>query len=351
VARGIEEGDNALVGFYVVGADMLGYAAGFTGGHARLANVVEQRGLAVIDVTHDGDHGRTGHLVFAFLFGAGLQLFFEIGGIVVQNLVDGRHGAHLHQGLDYVAGLDRHALGQIGYRYGFGNLDVANYRSGRFFKLVLPGNFVHLALAFFELLLAIRLMRRFLDMQLLTPVAGMFVLVLAMLAGLFRRSCGGTGCGSLFQRGLRGGFGRLGSFLLSALLFDCLLRSLDFLQAPFISLLFRLGARGLLGSRLLGLGRGLSRFLGPAGLFFSLLLLLLDFLGRGGLGFLLLLDLFRFDVGATHVGAFLTHLYVNRLGSRVAPRCARHPELASALSRQRYFLRPARLFLAMAAAQ
>ena len=35
---------------------MLRDAARFTRGHPRTANIVKQRGLAVVDVSHDGDH-------------------------------------------------------------------------------------------------------------------------------------------------------------------------------------------------------------------------------------------------------------------------------------------------------
>ena len=44
--------------FQLVGADLLGDAAGLLFGHARLAQGVQQRGLAVVDVAHDGDHRR-----------------------------------------------------------------------------------------------------------------------------------------------------------------------------------------------------------------------------------------------------------------------------------------------------
>ena len=56
VARGVEEGHHAARGFHVVGTDVLGNAAGFAGGHLGAADVVQQRGLAVVDVAHDGDH-------------------------------------------------------------------------------------------------------------------------------------------------------------------------------------------------------------------------------------------------------------------------------------------------------
>ncbi len=75
VARGVEEGDHAAVGFHVVGADVLGDATGFAGRYLGAADVVEQRGLAMVDVTHDGDH-RSARLGFAFeLQGLGQLLF------------------------------------------------------------------------------------------------------------------------------------------------------------------------------------------------------------------------------------------------------------------------------------
>ena len=42
----------------LVGADVLGDATGLAAGHVGLADVVEELGLAVVDVTHDGDDGR-----------------------------------------------------------------------------------------------------------------------------------------------------------------------------------------------------------------------------------------------------------------------------------------------------
>ena len=68
VAGRIEEHDLAAEGgrFLVgnpnfVGADMLRDAAGFASGDIGQADGVEQRGFAVIDVAHDGDHRRPGH--------------------------------------------------------------------------------------------------------------------------------------------------------------------------------------------------------------------------------------------------------------------------------------------------
>ena len=45
-----------------VGADVLGDATGLAGDDVGVADLVEQRGLAVVDVTHDGDDRRARHL-------------------------------------------------------------------------------------------------------------------------------------------------------------------------------------------------------------------------------------------------------------------------------------------------
>src|ERR1700733_3371610 len=65
VTGSVEENDLAAEGgrFFVgdanfVCADVLGDASGFTFGHAGQANGVEQSGFAVIDMSHDRDHGR-----------------------------------------------------------------------------------------------------------------------------------------------------------------------------------------------------------------------------------------------------------------------------------------------------
>jgi hypothetical protein len=58
VPRRIEEGHHAAVGVDVIRTDMLRDTTGFTGRHLGLADVVEERGLAVVDVSHDRDHRR-----------------------------------------------------------------------------------------------------------------------------------------------------------------------------------------------------------------------------------------------------------------------------------------------------
>ncbi len=96
------------------------------------ADVVEQRGLAVVDVAHDGDHRRARHrLVLRVGFGLFLEEgigIVELGGhrrvahlldddhrgLLVELLVDGDHLAQLHQLLDDLGGLHRHLVRQVG---------------------------------------------------------------------------------------------------------------------------------------------------------------------------------------------------------------------------------------------
>ena len=49
----IEEGDSVLAALDRVGADVLGDAAGLARRDAGLADGIEQRGLAVVDVAHE----------------------------------------------------------------------------------------------------------------------------------------------------------------------------------------------------------------------------------------------------------------------------------------------------------
>ena len=60
MARGVDEGDLLVpVGQgHLVGADVLRDPAGLAGHHVGLAQRIEQRRLAVIDMSHDRDHGR-----------------------------------------------------------------------------------------------------------------------------------------------------------------------------------------------------------------------------------------------------------------------------------------------------
>ncbi len=153
VARRVEEDDlaagsrRAFLGeANLVGADVLGDAAGFAGGNVGFADGIEQRGLAVIDVAHDGDHGCTRYLELAGIFGFehffdGLvrQFFFvaddggagaELGGDVlhhlgVERLVHGDEDAAHEQRRDQVLGANFELLGQVLHADAFGHRDLA----------------------------------------------------------------------------------------------------------------------------------------------------------------------------------------------------------------------------------
>ena len=66
-----------------VRANVLRNAARFTLGHAAVANRIQQRGLAVVDMTHDGDDRRTGLELFGSIRFAGCtvrkHLFKRLG--------------------------------------------------------------------------------------------------------------------------------------------------------------------------------------------------------------------------------------------------------------------------------
>ena len=58
VARRIDKYDAAAVDVNLIRADVLRDSTGFAGGDVGFADGVEQTGLAVVDVAHDGDHRR-----------------------------------------------------------------------------------------------------------------------------------------------------------------------------------------------------------------------------------------------------------------------------------------------------
>jgi hypothetical protein len=64
VAGGVEEGNPLFRDAHLVGADVLRHASRFALGDVARADLVEEAGLAVVDVTHDGH--RRPRLEFAF---------------------------------------------------------------------------------------------------------------------------------------------------------------------------------------------------------------------------------------------------------------------------------------------
>ena len=128
VTRGVDEGDRAArcprVRCDLVGADVLGDATGLARADVGLTDRVEQAGLAVVDVTHDGDDRRTEtadrprrprprrrsrskrleQLAVLVLGGDDLDLVAELAaeqleGVVVERLGRGGHLAEVEQRL------------------------------------------------------------------------------------------------------------------------------------------------------------------------------------------------------------------------------------------------------------
>ena len=91
---GVDEGDGTAVLDHLVGTDVLGDATGLTGLNVGVADAVEQLGLAVVDVTHDGDDRGAGDGVLV---------------VVVHELFDTEAGLKLY--LLLLAGVDQADLG------------------------------------------------------------------------------------------------------------------------------------------------------------------------------------------------------------------------------------------------
>lgn len=158
VAGRIDEGDLLTVLLHLIGADMLGDATGFAGDYVGMTDGVEQRGLAVVDMAHDGNDGRARNQ-FAIVVGHVEDAEFDVGfrhapdrmaefagddfgKVGVDDVARLHHLAFLHQVLDDVDGAFGHALRQLLNGDGLGQ----NHLAGDFLA-----GFLHLTAA--ELLL------------------------------------------------------------------------------------------------------------------------------------------------------------------------------------------------------
>ena len=132
MAGGIQESNGAAIEVDGIRADMLRNAARLARGDVGLADIVQQRGLAVVNVTHDGDDRRTGlQLIFGILrarflsqriLSRAIELHFKLyaklgadqrSGIEIQLTVDVGHDTEQEQLFeDFTSGL-ADALSQI----------------------------------------------------------------------------------------------------------------------------------------------------------------------------------------------------------------------------------------------
>ena len=83
MSGGIQKGDFLAVDFHLVSADMLSNTAGFGIHDIGLADGIQQSGLAVVDMAHNGDHGRTRLKVGTFFF---FNLFLNLAGSAGRSL-------------------------------------------------------------------------------------------------------------------------------------------------------------------------------------------------------------------------------------------------------------------------
>ena len=129
VARRVDERDPAAGVLDLVGADVLRDPAGLGGDDVRLADAVEERRLAVVDVAHDGDDRRPRQEILLgvlelledlFLVGGVLDrdLAVELGADQVDLLVRQRlrrrlHLPHAHQDLDDLRQRDAERLREV----------------------------------------------------------------------------------------------------------------------------------------------------------------------------------------------------------------------------------------------
>lgn len=67
MSRGVEEGNGLTLPVDLVSTDVLCDSTGLTSNHIGVTNPVQQRSLAVVDVTHDRDNGRAQHCVVLFV--------------------------------------------------------------------------------------------------------------------------------------------------------------------------------------------------------------------------------------------------------------------------------------------
>ena len=155
VARRVDEGDLLAVLLDLIGADMLGDAAGLGGDDIGLADGVEKRGLAVVDVAHDGDDRRTR---LQRLLGIGLVekplldvgrgdaadvvahlLGHDLRRVGVEHVGDLHQLAVFHQQADHVDGALRHAVGELLHGDRLGDHHVADDLLLRRREAVQPG--------------------------------------------------------------------------------------------------------------------------------------------------------------------------------------------------------------------
>ena len=126
---------------HLIGADVLGNAAGLARRHVGVADIVQQGGLAVVDVAHD-HHPRGAGLQILLLLSSAVSMsrssmvtmtsFSTLqpssigndgGGVEVDDLAEGGHDAHSSSGVLTTSAPVFHAGSQFAHADGIGDLD------------------------------------------------------------------------------------------------------------------------------------------------------------------------------------------------------------------------------------
>ena len=152
VARGVEEGDLLSVQHHAVSADVLGDTAGLAFDDVGFADVVQQRGFTVVDVSHDRHDRRTRNevllLVFGFVGDSLLNLHGDEFGLVtelfgndherfgIEALVDRHHQSEVHAGHDDLRRRDVHHRRQLADGHEFRDLERRTFHFFAFEFLV-----------------------------------------------------------------------------------------------------------------------------------------------------------------------------------------------------------------------
>ena len=149
---------------HTIGTDMLGNTTRLTGNHIGIADIVEQRGLTVVYVTHDGYDWSTWNqvvLIIHFLahgllnlgthvFGLETELLsYHVDGLCIQALVDRNHDTYTHQGRDNLSNADIHHRSQLA------NSNELSKFQGLAFLLLLTSLILQLLLNSLTLLLTV----------------------------------------------------------------------------------------------------------------------------------------------------------------------------------------------------
>ena len=138
VSGGIKEGDGLALILHAVGTDVLGDTTCLTGRNVGLADVVQERGLTVVHVAHNGNNGRAlhevllavGRLLDGLLNVHAHELNLEailLGHnhkcLGIEPLVDGYHKAEVHTGSDDVSNAHVHHRGKVAHGYELGEFE------------------------------------------------------------------------------------------------------------------------------------------------------------------------------------------------------------------------------------